>query len=97
VVLLDVTDCYQIVSFMRPLANFGRLLMVWAGTFALMALTAFAMKMSQDYSRLVFGTWFVVGFMLIFGLRLLMSKLIRRWARDGRMERRAVIVGGGTA
>ncbi|TIL73043.1 MAG: undecaprenyl-phosphate glucose phosphotransferase [Mesorhizobium sp.] len=96
VVLLDVTDCYQIVSFMRPLANFGRLLMVWAGTFALMALTAFAMKMSQDYSRLVFGTWFVVGFMLIFGLRLLMSKLIRRWARDGRMERRAVIVGGGT-
>ena len=26
-----------------------------------------------------------------------MSKLIRRWARDGRMERRAVIVGGGTA
>ncbi|TIL57104.1 MAG: undecaprenyl-phosphate glucose phosphotransferase [Mesorhizobium sp.] len=97
VVLLDVTDCYQIVSFMRPLANFGRLLMVWAGTFALMALTAFAMKMSQDYSRLVFGTWFVVGFMLIFGLRLLMSKLIRRWARDGRMERRAVIVGGGPA
>ncbi|RWC02297.1 MULTISPECIES: undecaprenyl-phosphate glucose phosphotransferase [unclassified Mesorhizobium] len=96
VVLLDVTDCYQIVSFMRPLANFGRLLMVWAGTFALMALTAFAVKMSQDYSRLVFGTWFVVGFMLIFGLRLLMSKLIRRWARDGRMERRAVIVGGGT-
>ncbi|BCH17295.1 MULTISPECIES: undecaprenyl-phosphate glucose phosphotransferase [unclassified Mesorhizobium] len=97
VVLLDVADCYQIVSFMRPLANFGRLLMIWAGTFALMALTAFAMKMSQDYSRLVFGTWFVVGFMLIFGLRLLMSKLIRRWARDGRMERRAVIVGGGTA
>ncbi|RWN57026.1 undecaprenyl-phosphate glucose phosphotransferase [Mesorhizobium sp.] len=96
VVLLDVIDCYQIVSFMRPLANFGRLLMVWAGTFALMALTAFAVKMSQDYSRLVFGTWFVVGFMLIFGLRLLMSKLIRRWARDGRMERRAVIVGGGT-
>ncbi len=97
VVLLDVTDCYQIVSFMRPLANFGRLLIVWAGTFALMALTAFAVKMSQDYSRLVFGTWFVVGFMLIFGLRLLMSKLIRRWARDGRMERRAVIVGGGPA
>ncbi|MGX9178539.1 undecaprenyl-phosphate glucose phosphotransferase [Mesorhizobium sp. BHbdii] len=97
VVLLDVTDCYQVASLMRPLANFGRLLLVWAGTFALMALTAFAMKMSEDYSRLFFGTWFVVGFMLIFGLRLLMSKLIRRWARDGRMERRAVIVGGGTA
>ncbi|MDF2388407.1 hypothetical protein JMG10_43695, partial [Nostoc ellipsosporum NOK] len=90
VVLLDVTDCYQVVSLMRPIANLGRILVVWAGTFALMALTAFAMKMSEDYSRLLFGTWFVVGFVCLFGLRLAMSKLIRRWARDGRMERRAV-------
>ncbi|TIM24751.1 MAG: undecaprenyl-phosphate glucose phosphotransferase [Mesorhizobium sp.] len=97
VVLLDVTDCYQIVALMRPIANFGRVLLVWAGTFALMALTAFVMKMSQDYSRLLFGSWFVIGFVLIFGLRLVMSKLIRAWARDGRMERRAVIVGGGKA
>lgn len=95
VVLLDVTDSYQIAALMRPLANFGRVLLVWAGTFALMALTAFAMKASEDYSRLLFGSWFVVGFVLIFGLRLVMSSLIRRWARDGRMERRAVIVGGG--
>ncbi|MDG4896137.1 MULTISPECIES: undecaprenyl-phosphate glucose phosphotransferase [unclassified Mesorhizobium] len=97
VVLLDVTDCYQIAALMRPLANFGRVLLVWAGSFALMALTAFVIKASEDYSRLLFGTWFVVGFVLIFGLRLVMSSLIRRWARDGRMERRALIVGGGKA
>ncbi|RWE30604.1 undecaprenyl-phosphate glucose phosphotransferase [Mesorhizobium sp.] len=97
VVLLDVSDCYQVAALMRPIANFGRLLLVWAGTFALMALTAFIMKMSEDYSRLLFGTWFVVGFALIFGLRVVMARLIRRWARDGRMERRAVIVGGGKA
>ncbi|TIO74590.1 MAG: undecaprenyl-phosphate glucose phosphotransferase [Mesorhizobium sp.] len=95
VVLLDVTERYQIAALMRPVANFGRVLLVWASTFALMALTAFAMKASEDFSRLLFGTWFVVGFVLIFGLRLVMSRLIRRWARDGRMERRAVIVGGG--
>ncbi|CDX37001.1 Exopolysaccharide biosynthesis polyprenyl glycosylphosphotransferase [Mesorhizobium sp. SOD10] len=97
VVLLDVTDSYQIAALMRPLANFGRVLLVWAGSFALMALTAFAIKASEDYSRLLFGTWFVVGFGMIFGLRLVMSRLIRRWARDGRMERRALIVGGGKA
>ncbi|RWL81562.1 MAG: undecaprenyl-phosphate glucose phosphotransferase [Mesorhizobium sp.] len=97
VVLLDVTDCYQIAALMRPLANFSRVLLVWAGSFALMALTAFAIKASEDYSRLLFGTWFMIGFVLIFGLRLVMSRLIRRWARDGRMERRALIVGGGKA
>jgi len=95
VVLLDVADSYQISALMRPIVNFGRVLLGWAGTFALMALTAFIMKISEDYSRLLFGTWFAVGFALIFGLRLVMSNLIRRWARDGRMERRAVIVGGG--
>lgn len=95
VVLLDVADSYQISALMRPIVNFGRVLLGWAGTFALMALTAFVMKISEDYSRLLFGTWFAVGFALIFGLRLVMSNLIRRWARDGRMERRAVIVGGG--
>lgn len=97
VVLLDVSDCYQISALMRPISNLGRVLAVWAGTFALMALTAFIMKMSEDYSRLLFGTWFVIGLLLLFVLRLVMSKLIRRWARDGRMERRAVIVGGGKA
>ena len=97
VVLLDVSDCYQVSALMRPIANFSRILLVWAGSFALMALTAFAMKMSEDYSRLLFGTWFVSGFVLVFALRLVMSQLIRRWARNGRMERRAVIVGGGKA
>ncbi|TIU96234.1 MAG: undecaprenyl-phosphate glucose phosphotransferase, partial [Mesorhizobium sp.] len=32
VVLLDVSDSYQIAALMRPLANFGRVLLVWAGT-----------------------------------------------------------------
>ncbi len=95
VALLEVADCYQVAAMMRPFANFGRMLLVWAATFALMALAAFLMKMSGDYSRLLFGTWFLAGFALIFGHRLVLSRLIRRWARDGRMERRAVIVGGG--
>jgi len=97
VVLLDVGDQYQIAALMRPVANFGRVLLVWCGTFALMALAAFFLKMSESYSRMLFATWFVVGFVLVFGLRLVFSTLVRRWARDGRMERRAVIVGGGKA
>src|SRR6185312_11495174 len=97
VVLLDISDCYQVSALMRPIGSFGRILVMWSASFALMALTAFLMKASGDYSRLLFGIWFGVGFVLIFGLRIFMAKLIRRWARDGRMERRAVIVGGGKA
>lgn len=95
VILMELADCYLVSALMRPVAIFTRILTVWAGTFALMALTGFMLKITEDYSRMLFGIWFVVGFICIFGLRLVFARMIRRWARDGRMERRAVIVGGG--
>lgn len=97
IILFEVADCYQVPRLLRPVANFGRLLSMWAGTFAALAVTAFFMKISGDYSRLLFGTWFIVGFALVFLERLVTARRLRRWARDGRMERRAVIVGGGKA
>ena len=97
VVFLDVSDCYQISALLRPVQTCGRLLLVWSGTFAVLALTGFVMKVSSDFSRMWFGSWFVAGFVLLVVLRLVMSQMIRRWARNGRMERRAVIVGGGKA
>ena len=97
VVALDVTDSYQVSALLQPLRTAGRLLVVWAGVFAVLAVTGFFMKVSADFSRLWFGSWFVAGFVLLIGFRLLVSRLVRKWARNGRMERRAVIVGGGKA
>jgi Undecaprenyl-phosphate glucose phosphotransferase len=97
VTFMEFGECYQIAALMRPFATFSRIFLIWAATFALMALTGFALKVSGDSSRIMFGAWFVVGFDAIFFLRLVMAKMIRRWARNGRMERRAVIVGGGKA
>jgi Undecaprenyl-phosphate glucose phosphotransferase len=97
VILLELTDCYQMSALLRPVQTAGRLLLVWSGAFALLALAGFFMKVSSDFSRLWFGGWFVTGFVLLFGLRLILSRMIRRWARNGRIERRAVIVGGGKA
>jgi Undecaprenyl-phosphate glucose phosphotransferase len=97
VILLELTDMYQFSALRRPIANMGRLLLVWSGTFALFALAGFFMKISADFSRFWFGAWFAAGFLLLFGLRLMLARMVRRWARNGTMERRAVIVGGGKA
>ena len=72
------------------------MLLVWSGAFAVLALTGFFLKISSDFSRMWFGAWFVTGFACC-SARLVLSRLVRRWARNGRMERRAVIVGGGKA
>lgn len=97
VILLEFGDLYQMTALLRPARTVGRVLLVWSSAFAVLALTGFFLKISSDFSRIWFGAWFVTGFVLLFGLRLILSRMIRRWARNGRMERRAVIVGGGKA
>ena len=95
VILLDVTDCYQLPALMRPVANITRMATVWAGTLALFAVAGFFLKLADDFSRVWFAGWFAVGLVLLVAPRLILAHLIKRWARNGRIERRAVIVGGG--
>ncbi len=97
VILLDVTDCYQLASLMRPFGSIGRIAGVWAGTLAVFAVAGFFLKLADDFSRVWFGGWFVAGLLLLILPRLVLARLIQRWARNGRIERRAVIVGGGKA
>ncbi|ODT06965.1 MAG: undecaprenyl-phosphate glucose phosphotransferase [Mesorhizobium sp. SCN 65-20] len=97
VLIFEIMDCYQLQSLLRPGTAIGRIAVSWATTFAAMAVVAFFMKVSADFSRLLFAEWFFTGLVLAVGLRLVMARIIRRWARNGRMERRAVIVGGGKA
>jgi Undecaprenyl-phosphate glucose phosphotransferase len=97
VILLEFADAYQMSTLRRPLAHLTKLITVWAGTFALLALVAFLLKVSEEFSRAWFGEWFVAGLVPLVALRIVISRLMRRWARNGTMERRAVIIGGGPA
>lgn len=95
VFMLELSDSYQLATMRDPFSKFGRLVIIWSGVFAMMSLAAFFLKISEDYSRVWFGAWFLCGLVLFVAFRLIMSRLIRRWARNGKMERRAVLVGGG--
>lgn len=97
VVFAEVADAYQIRAIRNSMAFFPRVALMWTAAFAVMALAAFFMKASEDYSRVWFGSWFLGGLVFLFATRLLMNWRVRRWARNGTMERRAVIVGGGKA
>jgi Undecaprenyl-phosphate glucose phosphotransferase len=97
VMILELTNSYQIPKLMRPAPTIGTVLLVWISTLALMALAGFFLKISDEFSRFWLGTWFITGFALVLALRLGIARAVRRWARNGVMERRAVIVGGGKA
>ncbi|MCV0396391.1 MAG: undecaprenyl-phosphate glucose phosphotransferase [Rhizobiaceae bacterium] len=95
VVLLEFANCYKLAALRRPMRRVGGILLAWAGAFALLAFAGFFLKISDDFSRVWFGGWFVSGFLAMMASRALLSRMIRRWTRNGAIERRAVIVGGG--
>ena len=72
-----------------------RILGAWAVAFAAMALALFFFKTAEATSRVWFVLWFVLGALYLVTERQLIAYSIRRWARNGTMERRAVIAGGG--
>ncbi|MFC5583744.1 undecaprenyl-phosphate glucose phosphotransferase [Nitratireductor kimnyeongensis] len=95
VVLCEFTGGYQMRALRNPTGAMGRVFIAWMATFAALALTGFFLKISDSFSRFWLGSWFICGFTALLVLRITMSQLLRRWARNGTIERRAVIVGGG--
>lgn len=95
VVVLELADVYQIGALRKPWSHAPRILFSWCGVFAMLTLVGFFLKISADFSRFWLGSWFVTGFLSLMLLRLILARFIRAWARNGKMERRALIVGGG--
>ena len=56
---------------------------------------AFFVKVGAEFSRVWIATWYVSALSALFAERLGLSLLVKRWMREGRLNRRAVIVGGG--
>ena len=95
VVLMEVNDGYQINVLRNPSRYLRRLIINWAGVLGTLAIAGFLMKASSDFSRGWFLYWAVSTFVLLLLSRIFVAWKIKRWARNGTMERRAVIVGGG--
>ncbi|MGQ3214106.1 undecaprenyl-phosphate glucose phosphotransferase [Shinella sp.] len=95
VLLLQLADAYQVPALRSPWRMTPRILAAWAIAFGAMALVVFFFKSGEEYSRVWFASWFATGAVYLVIERQVIAYSIRRWARNGTMERRAVIVGGG--
>ncbi len=96
VLILGFLDGYQVAMLRSTGRQLIRLAAAWGGVLALMTLCIFFLKQQDTFSRIWLASWFVSGFVALAAARIVLAFRIRRWARNGVMERRAVIVGGGT-
>jgi Undecaprenyl-phosphate glucose phosphotransferase len=95
VVLIQMTGGYAIAALKNMRGHFGKIAIAWTLVFAVFAVAAFLAKVGDSYSRIWFASWYLAGLATMGGLRAYASEIVRGWIRTGKLERRAVIVGGG--
>jgi Undecaprenyl-phosphate glucose phosphotransferase len=93
VVCFQAADIYQVQVFRGQLRQMTRMISSWTFVFLLFIGVSFFAKLGGEVSRLWLAAYFVVGLAVLIGDRLFLRALVRRWARDGRLDRRTVIVG----
>src|SRR5205085_5042447 len=93
VISFQAADIYDVEVFRGQLRQMTRMISAWAFVFLLFIGASFFAKLGGEVSRLWLGGFFLVGLMALLGERLLLRALVRAWARDGRLDRRTVIVG----
>ncbi|QCI68879.1 undecaprenyl-phosphate glucose phosphotransferase [Phreatobacter stygius] len=88
---------YDVHVFRTHVAQFGRLLVAWTLVFLVATAIAFFTKAGVELSRVWLGAWYLVGLGVLTVFRIGLAQIVRSWSRAGRLQRRAVIVGGGEA
>jgi len=94
-VFIQAADGYTVPSFRSHIRQIWRIWAAWALVFAIFAVVAFLTKTGAYFSRGFFLAWLLFGFAFFALFRMGLAAVVRNWTRSGRLERRAVIVGGG--
>jgi Undecaprenyl-phosphate glucose phosphotransferase len=95
VILAQALDAYQIATMRSFIGQIPKALAGFAMALTLLLVIGFITKSSADFSRFWLVAWFVSGALFLIGHRLAVTAVLKRLSVNGRLERRAVIVGGG--
>ncbi len=95
IVAFGFFNIYSILDIRNVLKHGLRVIMAWTVVFGLLATFFFLNKSGIDFSRIWYISWYLSGFAGIMISRIIYRKLINIWFEQGRLERRAIVVGGG--
>src|ERR1700742_5236117 len=93
VICFQASDIYEVQVFRGQLRQMTRMVSAWAFVFLLFIGASFFPKLGGEVSRLWLSAFFFVGLAALISERLLLRAMVRSWAREGRLDRRTIIVG----
>ncbi len=89
----QVVDIYQVQAFRGYENPSLRLASAWSVVFLIVIGFSFFAKASDQFSRVWLGSFYVIGLFSLLVFRRALLSLVNRWTHQGRLDRRAVIVG----
>ena len=91
----QTADIYQIQAFRGHEKQYMRLASAWSVVFLIAIAASFFAKAGDQFSRLWLGSFYVVGLLTLLAFRRALFLVVRYWTRQGRLDRRTVLVGAG--
>ncbi len=95
VAMFQAFGLYNVQTFRTQIHQISRVVAVWTTVFLIALTVAFFIKFEVSFSRVWAAAFYGTGMVALLAGRCLMISLVRRWAREGRLVRRVVVVGGG--
>jgi Undecaprenyl-phosphate glucose phosphotransferase len=93
VICFQAADIYEVQVFRGQLRQMTRMISSWTFVFLLFIGASFFARLGNEVSRLWLSAFFFVGLAGLIAERLFLRSMVRGWARQGRLDRRTIIVG----
>ena len=95
-IVFQAFGLYTVHALLRVAEQSARVALAWSMVFGVLTAIVFLTKAGDIYSRVWLVGWYGFGLLALLCFRVLIGSLVRKWNKDGRLDRSAVIVGGGT-
>jgi Undecaprenyl-phosphate glucose phosphotransferase len=93
VICFQAADIYEVQVFRGQLRQMTRMVSSWAFVFLLFIGASFIVKLGGEISRLWLSAFFFAGLAALIAERVFLRAVVRGWARQGRLDRRTIVVG----
>ena len=93
--IFQAFNLYEIQAYLSYVRQFSRLAVAWNAVFAILVAGVFFLKIGPEYSRVWLAAWYLIGMAVLLAFRMGLAIVVKHWSKAGRLNRRAVIVGGG--
>ena len=94
-ILFNLARTHRIAAYRTVVQQSGRVLAAWTLVILLIGTAVFFFRAQDQVSRVWVVTWYIGGAGALLFYRMSLRALILHWTAQGRLKRRAVIVGGG--